>query len=190
MEIQLSDDGQSLIEFAIVLPMLVLLVLGVVELSYGLLDMHVATSFSREGSNLISRNTSMQDAVTAMRTMTSRPLNLDDGSSKIILSVVRQINIAGVANTGQTILYQRTQYGTYPGASHFSGGGGAFGGAPDYQAVDPENDTALRIGGLPVTLEPGGTLYITEVFTRHLTLTPLDRFGVHVPTSLYSVAYF
>ncbi len=190
MEIPVKDEGQSLVEFAIVLPFLVLLVLGVVELSYALLDMHVATSFSREGSNLISRNTSMQDAVTAMRQMSSRPIDLDDGSSTIILSVVRQISSPGAANNGQNILYQRTQYGTYPASSQLSGGQGAFGGAPDYQALDPDNDGALRVSGLPVALPPGGTLYITEVYTRHTALTPLASFGVRVPDHLYAIAYF
>lgn len=190
MEIPVKDEGQSLVEFAIVLPFLLLLVFGVVELSDALLDMHVVNSFSREGSNLISRNTSLQDAVTAMRQMSSRPINFDDGSSKIILSVVRQISTVGAANNGQNILYQRTQYGTYPASSRLTGGGGAFGPAPDFQALDPDNDVGLRVGGLPVTLPPGGTLYITEVYTRHTTLTPLANFGVTVPGSLYSVAYF
>jgi hypothetical protein len=184
------DRGQSLVEFAVVLPFLVLLALGVIELSYALLDMHVVTSFSREGSNLISRNTTMQDAVTAMRQMTSRPINLDDGSSKIILSVVRRVGTSGAANYDQTILYQRIEYGTFAGSSQIVGGNGAFGPAPDYRALDPDNDGGLRVSGLPVTLSRGGTLYITEVFTRHVTLTPLDGFGVRVPDRLYSIAYF
>jgi hypothetical protein len=185
-----GEAGQSLVEFAIVLPFLVLLVFGVIEVSYALLDMHVVTSFSREGSNLISRNTSMQDAVTAMRQMSSRPINLEDGSSKIILSVVRRIGTTGASNYDQNILYQRLEYGTFPASSKITGGGGAFGPAPDYQALDPDNDTGLRVGNLPVTLDRGGTIYITEVYTRHVTLTPLDGLGVHVPDSLYSVAYF
>jgi Flp pilus assembly protein TadG len=184
------DSGQSLIEFAMLLPLLVLLALGVIELSYALLDLHVVTSFSREGSNLISRNTSLQDAVTAMRQMTSRPLNLEDGSSKIIFSVVRRISTPGAANYDRDILYQRFQYGTLAATSRLSGGGGAFGNAPDYQALDPDNDSGLRVGSLPVTLSLGGTLYITEVFTTHVTLTPLESFGLHVPAQLYSVAYF
>ena len=184
------DAGQSLVEFAIVTPLLVLLVLGVVELSYALLDLHVTTSFSREGSNLISRNTSLQDAVTAMRQMSSRPINLDDGSSKIIFSVVRNITTTGAGNKGQNILYQRTEYGTLSASSRLSGGGGAFGTAPDYQALDPDNDSALRIGNLPVTLAAGDIIYVTEVFTVHATLTPLSGFGVTVPNRLYSIAYF
>jgi hypothetical protein len=182
--------GQSLVEFAVVLPFLVLVAFGVIELSYALLDLHVVTSFSREGSNLISRNTSLKDAVTAMRSMTSRPLNLDDGSSKIILSVVRRVATPGAANYDRDILYQRTEYGTLAAQSRLTGGGGAFGSAPDYQALNPDDDAGLRIGNLPVTLTRGGTLFITEVFTRHTTLTPIDSFGLIVPDRLYSIAYF
>jgi hypothetical protein len=184
------EAGQSLVEFAIATPLLVLIVFGVIEVSYALLDMHVVTSFSREGSNLISRNTSLQDAVTAMRQMTSRPINLEDGSSRIIFSVVRRVGTAGAANYDRDILYQRVQYGTLAASSVITGGNGAFGPAPDYQAIDPDNDGGLRVGNLPVTLPRGGTLYITEVFTRHTMLTPLDGLGVHVPDRLYSIAYF
>lgn len=185
-----ADAGQSLIEFAVVLPLLVLIVLGVVELSYALLDMHVTTTFSREGSNLISRNTSLKDAVSAMRQMSSRPINLEDGSSKIIFSVVRRVATPGAANYNADILYQRTQYGTLSASTRISGGGGALGPAPDYQALDPDNDTGLRVGNLPVTLSLGGMLYITEVFTKHVKLTPLQNFGISLPDQLYSIAYF
>ena len=36
----------------------------------------------------------------------------------------------------------------------------------------------------------GGLVYVTEIFTTHNLLTPLDRFGVTVPNTLYSIAYF
>ena len=184
------EHGQSLVEFAIVLPVLVVIVFGVIEISYALLDLHVVTSFSREGSNLISRNTALQDAVTALRQMTARPIDLDDGSSKIILSVVRNVGTTGAANYGQNILYQRVEYGTFAASSRLTGGNGARGPAPDYQALDPDNDGALRVGNVPVTLTTGGTIYITEVYTRHMTLTPLHALGVRLPDRLYSIAYF
>jgi hypothetical protein len=182
--------GSSLVELALVMPFLILVGLGVTELGYGLLDLHVVTTFSREGANLISRNTSLQDAATALRQMSSRPINLDDGSSKIILSVVRRIATPGSANYNRDILYQRHEYGTLAAASRLTGGGGTFGPAPDYQAADPENDTGLRVDNLPVTLPLGGMLYVVEVFSRHVALTPLDRLGIRVPDVLYSVAYF
>ncbi len=37
---------------------------------------------------------------------------------------------------------------------------------------------------------PGGMLYVTEVYTRHPLITPLDRFGITLPQTLYSIAYF
>jgi Flp pilus assembly protein TadG len=193
MEVRMTrrgDAGQSIVEFALTLPLLVLLALGVVDISYALLDLHVATSFSREGSNLISRNTSMQDAITALRQMTSRPINLENGSSKVILSVVRRIGTPGAGNYDRDILYQRAEYGTLAASSRITGGGGAFGPAPDFQALNPDNDAGLRVGNLPVTMTRGEMLYVTEVFTVHKPLTPLDRFGIHLPAQLYSIAYF
>ena len=101
-----SMSGQSLIEFSIVLPLIVVVALGVVEVSYALLDQHIVTKLTREGSNLISRNTSLGDAATAMRTMSSRPVNLDDGS-RLIFSVIRNVPTIGAANYNQAILSQR-----------------------------------------------------------------------------------
>ena len=72
-----TNRGQSLIEFTLVLPLVLVTVLGVVEVSYALLDQHIVTKLTREGSNLISRNTALGDAATAMRTMSTRPVDLD-----------------------------------------------------------------------------------------------------------------
>ena len=33
-------------------------------------------------------------------------------------------------------------------------------------------------------------LYVTEIYTRHPLITPFDRFGIPVPQTLYSIAYF
>jgi hypothetical protein len=33
-------------------------------------------------------------------------------------------------------------------------------------------------------------LYVTEIYTRHDLITPLSGFGVTVPGTLYSIAYF
>ena len=64
------------------LPLVLVIVLGVVEIGYALLDQHVVTKLTREGSNLISRDTTLQDAATAMRDMSSRPVDFDQRHSK------------------------------------------------------------------------------------------------------------
>jgi hypothetical protein len=190
----LADErGQSIVEMAMVLPLFVVIVLGVVELGYALLDQHVTTRMTREGSNLISRDTTLQDAVQALRGMSSRPLNFDDGTSKVIFSVLKRGETTGSANYDRIILYQRHQFGTCPGASKLAtAGSGSFTGAPNYEAVNSDNNTGLRVTNVAPDLigTRGGLIYVTEIYTRHPLITPLDRFGINVPQTLYSIAYF
>jgi hypothetical protein len=185
-----GDGGQALLEFALVVPLILLLVLGVVEVSYAALDQHVVSRMSREGSNLISRDTTMTDAATALASMSSSPLNFNDGSSTVIFSVIKQVATAGAPNFNKPVLYQRYVYGNFAGSSILNNPGGSFGPAPDYTAINSDNDTNLQVSNAPATLAVGGLLYVTEIFTRHPLLTPLNQFGVQMPTSLYSIAYF
>jgi Flp pilus assembly protein TadG len=186
-----SASGQSMIEFALVLPLLLLLVLGVVELSYALLDQHVVTKLTREGSNLISRDVSLQDAATAMATMSTPPVKFPGGAT-IIFSVVKKGTTTGTSNYNQDILYQRYSYGSLAATSQLTtAGAGSFGAGPDFIANNSDSDTSLRVTNLPAgLLTPGGMVYVTEIYTSHTLLTPLDGLGVTVPATLYSIAYF
>ncbi len=183
--------GQSMVEMAIILPILCLMVLGVVELSYALLHQHVVTRLTREGSNLISRDTSLQDAATAMVSMSSAPVNFATNSA-LIFSVVKRVATVGASNYNKDVLYARYQYGALPATSALrTRGSGSFGAAPDYEASNSDNDTSLQLTNLPANLNTtGGMLYVTEIYTTHTLITPLNRFGVSVPTQLSSIAYF
>ena len=185
--------GQSLVEFAAVTPLLLLLALGVVEVGYVLLDQHVITKLAREGSNLISRDTSLQDAATAMKNLSSRPVNLDNGS-RLIFSVIKKGATTGSANFDKEILYQRYEYGTLAGVTSVirTKGTGSYRGAPEYEAVNSDSDANLQIAQMPATLNlvRGGMIYVTEIYTRHPLITPVDRFGLTLPQTLYSIAYF
>jgi TadE-like protein len=188
-----SSSGQSVIEFALVMPVVIVLVLGVLELGYALQDQHLITKLTREGSNLISRDTTVQDAATAMKAMSSPPVNFDNGSSKIIFSVIKRGATTGSANYDKMVLYQRYEYGSFAGTSQvLTRGGGSFGGPPDYEAANSDGNANLQVTSLPADLVSvkGGMIYVTEIYTRHTLLTPFDRFGVSVPQTLYSIAYF
>jgi hypothetical protein len=183
--------GQSLIEFAMVLPLLIIVVLGVVEVSFVLLDQHVVTKLTREGSNLISRSTPLGDAVQAMRAMSSRPVDLDNGA-RLIFSVVRNVPTTGSANYNKPILSARHEYGSLSANSTIQTlGSASFGPGPEYQAPNQDNNTNLQITNLPANMVSlGGSLYITELYATHPTLTPLGNFGIGVPETLYAIAYF
>ncbi len=167
--------------------------LGVVEVGYALLDQQVVTKLTREGSNLISRNSSLQDATTALQ---------DDGDA------------AGGFQQRFEDDFFRAQEGRDPRHAELSAdhplpasrslataaaasklntrGSGSFGGAPDYVANNSDTDTRLQVTNVPnniITVD-GGLMYVTEIYTRHVLITPFDRFGVTVPQNLYSIAYF
>jgi hypothetical protein len=187
------DAGQGLIEFAMVTPIFLLLALGVIELGYAMLDQHIVTKLSREGSNLISRDSTLQDAATAMQSMATRPVDFSGTTSRLILSVIKRGGTTGTPNYNKDILYQRHQIGGLPNASQLmTRGAVSFGSAPDYTAPNSDTNTNLQITNLPptVSLAPGGMVYVTEVYTKHSSITPLEGFGLALPETLYSIAYF
>jgi hypothetical protein len=184
--------GQSLLEFGLVLPFLLVLALGAVEVGHLLLDQHVVTKLSREGANLISRNTTLEEAVEALTSMSARPVDFNT-RSKVIFSVLKKGATTGTANYDRVFLYQRYEYGNIPGNSKLStNGGGGFGGPPDYEAANSDQAAGLQVTNVPADLIPtrGGMIYVTEIYTQHDLLTPLGRFGIGIPTRLYSIAYF
>ena len=188
------DDarGQSVVEFAFLMPVILVVALGVIEFGYALLDQHVVTKLTREGSNLISRDTTIDDAINAMRSMSSRPVDFST-RSRVIFSVLKKGATTGSANYDRVILYQRGEYGSLVGSSGLRmSGSGTFGSGPDYVAANSDTNAGLQIANLPAYLDVtrGGLVYVTEIFTTHNLITPLDRFGVTVPNTLYSIAYF
>ena len=187
-----SARGQTLVEMAVVLPILLTISLGVIDVSYALLHQHVISRITREGANLISRDVTLLDATTALKTMSTTPVDFTDGS-ELILSVIKKGSVVGTANYDKVVLYQRYTIGTLGVPSTLTTAGtGVFGPAPDFRAVNSDTDVNLRITNLPanVDISVGGLLYIAEVFTQHDPLTPLDKFGVTVPPTLRSIAYF
>jgi Flp pilus assembly protein TadG len=187
-----SSSGQTLLEFALMTPLMISLALGVVEVSYALLDQNTVTRLTREGSNLISRDASLQTAATALSSMSSRPVDFSNGNSKVIFSVILRVATTGAANFGKDVLYQRYEYGSLSASSALTlNGSGAFGPAPDYIAINSDTNTGLQVTNLaPNLVTSGGLLYVTEIYTKHPLITPLDRFGISLPTTLYSIAYF
>ena len=194
-----NASGQAILEFAFMMPLLCVLALGVAEFGWALLDAHVVTRLAREGSNLISRDTSLQDAASALQGMSTRPVDFTAGS-KVILSVVRNVSTIGAANYNRPVLYQRYEYGSFAASSKLSiSGSGTFGPAPEYQALNSDSNTGLQVTNLPGTVGTtlGGMVYVTEIYSPHALITPLFNFNFTgswdfhlMPTSFYSIAYF
>lgn len=181
--------GQSIVEFAICLPVLLLLSLGVVETSNALMSQHVITKIAREGSNMISRETKLAATATALRTMDANSASFNT-TTKVIFSVL--LRSESGSNSGFLVLYQRMEFGNLAlGASRLNGSG-SFNSANDYTANNPNGDTGLRVTNAPsgIASDPGGMIYVTEVYRQYNTITPVRNIGVPIPSLLYSIAYF
>ncbi|MGH9379441.1 MAG: TadE/TadG family type IV pilus assembly protein [Thermoanaerobaculia bacterium] len=84
--------GQSLAELALVLPLLLVLVFGILEISRLLETRHTMSALTREGANLASRGTSLERALTA--TEGSTLLSLGSGACVIVTEL--EVNGGGI----------------------------------------------------------------------------------------------
>jgi hypothetical protein len=180
------EAGQALFEFGITLPILMALVLGVIEFGYALFQVQLVTSMAREGSNLIARQVTIDDAEGALGVMSG--LVRFDTNSTLILSVVR-LGVGGT-NANVPIIVQRHSVGAFAASSVLGNPPqSAYQGLPDYNAVNPDNDPSIRVSGaLPngLTLTPGESVYVTEVFTQRTSIVPF----LPLPATLRAAAYF
>ena len=180
------EAGQALFEFGVTLPILMALVLGVIEFGYALFQVQLVTSMAREGSNLIARQVTINDAEAALQTMSG--LVRFDANSTLIFSVVR-LGVGG-ANNNVPIIVQRHSVGAFAASSVLGDPPQSeYEGSPDYNALDPDNDESIRVSGtLPngLTLTPGESVYVTEVFTQRTSIVPF----LPLPATLRASAYF
>ena len=181
------ESGQALCEFALTLPILMALVLGVIEFGYALFQIQLVTSVAREGSNLIARQVTINDAEAALQ-MASGLVRFD-ANSTLIFSVVR-LGVGGTHNANVPIIVQRHSIGHFAASSVLGDPPqGAYEGSPDYNALYPEDDESIRVSGLlpnGLTLMPGESVYVTEVFTQRTSIVPF----LPLPATLRASAYF
>jgi TadE-like protein len=179
------EAGQALFEFGATLPILMALVLGVIEFGYTLFQIQLVTGIAREGSNLITRQVTIHDAEAALQTASG--LVRFDTNSTLIFSVVKLGT--GGSNANVPIIVQRHRIGAFAASSVLGDPPQSkYGGSPDYNALDP-NDTSIQVTGtLPngLTLMPGESVYVTEVFTRRTSIVPF----LPLPATLRAAAYF
>ena len=96
--------GSSLVELALVLPILLILVLGVIDFGRALQFNNVLIAMSREGANLAARTTADPQAIITAMVVSSHPLDMP-GVGMIYVS-----SFSGQAN-GQGVLQSQARYG-------------------------------------------------------------------------------
>lgn len=164
----LRQRGLAVVEFAMILPILLVLMFGVVEFGRAILTRQVMINLSRETANLASRGTALPDAVSAAM-LSSAPLNLQTNGYVILTEVFRETN-------GNLRVRRQHAAGGRPGASHVGVGAG----------------NSATLPATPVQIPPRGqSLFVAEVYYRSTPITPLGSLlNITIGENFYDVAFF
>ena len=155
--------GLAAVEMVFVIPILLLLGLGVVELSHVILAKNISTSLAREGANLASRSFSDSDQeIMDALALSADPLDLSQ-NGVIYISVV-----VGDDDPDPYISEQHRWLGYGFGSSSRM-----WAGCPSWDrngaCVIPSRKP--RLSNFPMALEPGETVHIVEVVYDYSYLT-------------------
>jgi len=174
-----SQGGQALVEFILILPILLLLGLGVVELANMLNAYLVLTHLTREGANATSRE--------------NDPAGIDTDLDTVIAGA--EPIIRG-DNTGQwTVIYSQI-VPVVPGSYQVSRMGSWIrGGLSQVSKIGFDGNPVnwAELGVNPDSITPGQTFHVVEVYYdyRPSMVTPLENFlSVVLPTTFYERAVF
>lgn len=167
---RLEDDrGGALVEFALCISMLLILVYGLIDFSQMIFDHQVMSGLSRQGSDLASRGTKLQDTVSA----------LDTQGASLNISANGRIIVTAVAEDSSGKFQIVDQAESPPGISVTSAVGSGIG------------KTASMPVSANTALKAGQTLYVTEVFYSYSPMTPIGAFlNTSLASTLYESAYF
>ena len=189
MNLQRDKSGQAMLEFAFVLPMLCIFMLGVVDYGRAIYQSEVITNLAGEGSSFASRansgslQTNLQTAGNVV--MADADLTMTTSGCAIVTAVTKASSGGGYTISGQAQPNDPTC--TISVSSRI----GCF---PASGSCNPNNVTIPTGVQNALTSDPAGTaVYVTEVFYKFTYATPIGSFlgGVGaLPADLYTVAYY
>jgi len=199
---KISSRGQSLIELAMVLPLLFVLGLGVFEFSRTLFAQNTILNMSREGANLFSRTvTAPQDIINTLRATASSSLSMTNANSIIYIT-----RVSGRADGNIEIIdqYRPNPLGTYTPASRVPTTTAGTGNCtmttcPAWVngACSPPAGSrplaCLKNLNLPqFALASGRTAFVVEVFYLESTIFNKigNYFSINIKPDIYAITIF
>lgn len=159
-----DSGGQSLVELAMVAPVLLILLLGVVEFGRVFEVTHAMTGISREGANIAARGAELDEVLDVV---------LDDGESIGLRSRGGAVVTRVVVTDGTPRVVAQLAAGGYLQGSRYG----------------RVNEPATGLDDVPLT--NGQVLHAVEIFYDYRPATPFERLSsVLLPDRLYERALF
>jgi Flp pilus assembly protein TadG len=194
-----NDSGQAMVEFAFILPMLLILLCAAIDFGRVFYTLQVIAQLTRQGSNLASRDDTCSDGASLsapMNTLTCSVEALMAGQSGLNIGTYGEVIISAVENTGTTASPTYTITGQYSkGGLSNASKIGTWTGSNTPATLPPAFGTSA--GETP--LQKNSTMYVTEIFYTFTAITPIGTLtqnwpahgtGVSLPKLLYNVGYF
>ncbi len=159
-----SDSGQGIAEFALSIPVILIILLGMVEFSHAYDRVHGLAGLSREGANIAARGTGMGEVLSTVMA-NGETLKVPARGGAIVSRLVVQ--------DGQPVVMAQL----------------ATDGYDDQSKVKDSDEVAAWI--TDAGFAEGSTHYTVEVFLVYEPITPLGRmFEAAAPSLLYERAVF
>jgi Flp pilus assembly protein TadG len=179
-----NRSGQSLLELALLMPILMVFVFGIVDFTRALYDYEVITNLAGEGSAAASREQPTYFAQTVTAIMADADINMNTNGCVIITSV----------SAGATSGYQVTAQAKSSPCNSTGSKIGCY--PPPSSCGSATIPTLVQQVLYQASNNPhSSTTYVaaTEVYFNFTPITPVGYF-LHnsslLPTQLYAVAYY
>jgi Flp pilus assembly protein TadG len=159
-----GSRGTALIEFALILPILIILVMATVDFGRLIQARLIISNVSREGGSIAARQTTVDTSLTTMLKESGKPLNLIGTDGKIIITRVR----AGSAAAPNPTIATQCSRGTLGRNSTI---GTVVGASPNLAASVYSH---LRYNTTNLTSDIA-EVTVVEVFYKYRPITPFPR---------------
>lgn len=170
--------GQSLVEFALLLPLLLAVALGVVDFGRAILFSNMLVNISREGANLAARTTENPQFIIDALNHTAAPLEMESHGMIYVTRVVGVDDGAGGTLSQVTQQFRAIQ-GDWALSSRLWG---CASWTPAGSCNLPGGETG-RVVALPLPLAIGEEINIVEAIYDY---TSIQRYVMPVAPDLYS----
>jgi hypothetical protein len=157
---KLNDHGVSVVEFALLLPLLIVLVFGIIEFSRALFTNNAIINVSREGANLATRTSTQTPEILNAVARTARQVDMRNAA---MIYLTRIIENDGVAQVTEQYRWTGSQMGSPPDSSVWRCNRPWDAGRCRIQ--NPLNPS--RPANISLTLNPNEEIIAVEVFYRY-----------------------
>ena len=190
LKILKHSDGQTMVELALILPVLLLLSFGVFEYSRSVLTKNIIVNMSREGANLAARTQDLPQTIMTAIATTASPLDMGANGMMYITEVMGVDDGTGT-NTADPIVQNQYRYvnGGYPANSVVWGscsswdGNGSCTNITGSDIADLEGDGAGNYSGMELAINDQETVYAVEVFYDY---APIISYVMNNNLEIYS----